>query len=66
MTELPFEEEDIGELYYKKVRSFVSAVNYGTEVPSPGSQILYQQAIIDGMLRSAELGREVEINIPEI
>ena len=65
-TQLPFEEEDIGELYYRKVRACVSAVNYGMEVPSPGTQILYQQAIIDGMMRSAELGREVEIHIPEI
>lgn len=65
-TVMPFQDEDIGELYYKKVRSFVSAVNYGTEIPSPAEQILYQQAILDGMARSAELGREVEIVIPEI
>ena len=65
-TVLPFEDEDIGELYYKKVRAFVSAVNYGTEVPSPAEQILYQMAILDGMTRSAELGKEVDIVIPEI
>ena len=29
-------------------------------------QILYNQAIIDGIIRSAELGREIEIEIPEI
>ena len=63
---LPFEDEDIGELYYKKVRAFVSAVNYGTEVPSPAEQILYQMAILDGMTRSAELGKEVDIVIHEI
>ncbi len=65
-TDMPFQEEDLSELNYKKVRAFVSAVNYGTPVPVPGEQILYQQAILDGITRSAELGREVEIHIPEI
>jgi len=65
-TAIPFQEEDLSELNYKKVRAFVSAVNYGTPVPVPGEQILYQQAILDGITRSAELGREVEIQIPEI
>jgi hypothetical protein len=32
----------------------------------PTSEIIYNQAIIDGIARSAELGREVEIVIPEI
>lgn len=65
-TTLPYEEEDIGELFYEKIRAFVSAVNYGTEVPCPGRQILYNQAILDGIARSAELGKEVEIEIPEL
>ena len=53
-------------LFYKKVRSFVDAILNGTEAPVPTSQILYNQAIIDGIIRSSELGREVEIVIPEI
>ena len=32
----------------------------------PTSQILYNQAIIDGIFKSNEIGHEVEINIPEI
>ena len=32
----------------------------------PKYEILYNQAIIDGICKSAALGREIEINIPEI
>jgi hypothetical protein len=32
----------------------------------PSSEIIYNQAILDGIARSADLGREVEISIPEI
>ena len=53
-------------LFYKKIRGFLDAVKDGTPVPVPSSQILYNQAIIDGICKSAELGREIEINIPEI
>ena len=53
-------------LFYKKLRSFLDAVKYGRPAPVPTSQIIYNQAILDGIARSAELGREVEINIPEI
>lgn len=64
-TEIP--EKDNGEdNFYKKIRLFVDAVKYGKPAPVPSSQILYNQAIIDGIARSAKLGREVEINIPEI
>ena len=49
-----------------KIRSFVEAVKNGGEAPVPCSQILYNQAIIDGFSRSAELGREIAIEIPEI
>ena len=49
-----------------KIRSFCDAVKEGGEAPVPCSQILYNQAIIDGIAKSAALGREIEINIPEI
>lgn len=52
--------------FYKKIRGFVDAVKFDLPAPVPSSQILYNQAIIDGIARSAKLGREVEINIPEI
>jgi len=53
-------------LFEMKVRSFLDAVKEGKPAPVPSSQILYNQAIIDGINKSAALGREVEIEIPEI
>ena len=53
-------------LFYKKIRSFLDAVKYGRPAPVPTSQIIYNQAILDGIARSAEIGREVEIEIPEV
>jgi predicted dehydrogenase len=52
------------ELFFEKVRDFVDAVREGLPAPIPGEQILIQQAIIDGVLRSAELKREVAIELP--
>ncbi len=55
-----------GEFFYKKLRSFVDAVKTGGKAPVPSSEIIYNQAIIDGIVRSNELGHEIEIEIPEI
>lgn len=52
--------------FYLKIRSFLDASVNGGEPPVPSSQIIYNQAIIDGIARSAELGKEIEIEIPEI
>ena len=54
------------DLFDLKIRSFVDAVKEGTPAPVPTSQILLTQAIIDGISRSAEAGKEVAIEIPEI
>ncbi len=53
-------------LFDKKIRSFLDAIKESGSAPVPSSQILYNQAIIDGIVRSAEAGHEVEITIPEI
>ena len=53
-------------LFEMKIRSFLDAVKEGKPAPVPSSQILYNQAIIDGIMKSAEAGREIEIVIPEI
>ncbi|MBQ3168988.1 MAG: Gfo/Idh/MocA family oxidoreductase [Clostridia bacterium] len=63
---VPILKDDGKGLFYKKVRSFLDAVVNGESAPVPTSQILYNQAIIDGICKSAELGHEIEINIPEI
>ena len=65
-TVLPVIESKGPGLFDRKIRSFLDAVIEGGEAPVPTSQILYNQAILDGIARSAEIGREVTIEIPEI
>ncbi len=64
-TEIPEKSNDVDN-FDKKIRSFVDAVKYGGSAPVPSSQIIYNQAIIDGIVRSTREGREVTIDIPEI
>ena len=54
-----------GGLFDKKIRSFLDAVKTGGPAPVPTSQILYNQAIIDGINKSAACGREVEIKFAD-
>lgn len=54
------------DLWNRKIRSFLDAIITGGKAPVPTDEIIYNQAIIDGIFRSSELGREVEIEIPEI
>ena len=49
-----------------KIRSFLDAHKNGTPAPVPVSQILYNQAILSGIATSAELGHEIQIELPEI
>ena len=63
-TEIPLDPP--GDLFYKKLRSFVDAVKDGGTATVPSSQILYNQAIIDGIVKSNALGHEIEVEIPEI
>ena len=64
-TVIPEKEND-EDCFDIKIRSFIDAVKEGGAAPVPSSEILYNQAIIDGISRSAELGREIAIEIPEI
>ncbi len=52
--------------FYSKIRLFIDAVKEGGCAPVPSSQIIYNQAIIDGISRSAKCGKEVTVEIPEI
>jgi len=54
-----------GNCFDMKIRSFLDAVKEGGVAPVPTSQILYNQAILSGIAKSSELGREIEIEIPE-
>ena len=54
-----------GEFYYK-IRNFLDAIKNGGTAPVPSSQILFNQAIIDGIVKSSQCGHEIEIEIPEV
>jgi predicted dehydrogenase len=52
------------DIFHEKVRDFVSAIKENRPAPIPAEQILINQAIIDGVLRSSALGKEVDIKVP--
>jgi predicted dehydrogenase len=52
--------------FYHKLRSFLDAIKNGGKAPVPSSEILYNQAIIDHIVKSSKCGHEVEVVIPEI
>jgi len=64
-TQIPIIQNRGPGLFDQKIRSFLDACKNGAAAPVPVSQILYNQAIIDGIVKSAEIGREIEIVIPE-
>ena len=64
-TEIPIIKMKQG-LFDLKIRTFLDACKNGTPAPVPSSQILYNQAIIDHIVKSAAVGHEVEVEIPEI
>lgn len=65
-TEIPIIKKQGEGLFYDKIRSFLDAVKDGGTAPVPTSQIIYNQAILDGIVKSSNAGREIEIQIPEI
>ena len=62
-TEIPIETDGKSDLFAQKVRAFVDAVLTGGKAPIPTSQIVYNQAIIDGIIRSVACGHEVETDL---
>ena len=66
ITEVPLIPGDSVPLFDKKIRSFLDAIKYNRPAPVPSSQIIYNQAIIDGIAKSSDAGREIEIVIPEV
>ena len=66
MPKIPHNGKDPCGCFYYKLRSFIDAVKTGGKAPVSTKQIIINQAILDGIVRSAKLGKEVEINIPEV
>jgi predicted dehydrogenase len=62
-TQVPVIDHNI-DIFHEKVRDFVSAIKENRPAPIPAEQILINQAIIDGVLRSSALGKEVDIKVP--
>ncbi len=54
------------DLWNRKIRSFLNAIITGGKAPVPSDEILYNQAILDGISKSSECGHEIEVMIPEI
>jgi predicted dehydrogenase len=65
-TVIPIIENKGPGLFDKKIRSFLDATLTNGPAPVPSNQILYNQAILDGIAKSASIGREIEVVIPEI
>lgn len=64
-TEIPLVPSLEKGVFYEKLRSFLDAIKEGGTAPVPTSQIIYNQAILDGIVKSNAAGREIEIEIPE-
>ena len=64
-TEIEMKESNVP-CFEVKIRSFLDAIKNGGAAPVPASQIIYNQAILSGIKKSADLGKEIEIEIPEI
>jgi len=63
-TVIPVEGTEEDEFMFpKKVRAFVDACLGDKVPPIPTSQIIYNQAIIDGIIRSNKCGHEVEADL---
>lgn len=65
-VEYPVPLKPSGDLFYNKLRSFVDAIKNGGKATVPSSEIVINQAILDGLVRSAREGKEIEIVIPEV
>ena len=65
-TIIPLDENHGPGLFEKKIAAFVDAVLNNKSAPIPTSEIVYNQAIVDGIQRSNRLGKEVDVVIENI
>ena len=66
-TVIPMLEDKSGRSdFYKKIRSFLDTIKENGTSPVPSSQIIYNQAIIDGIVNSPYQTREIVLDIPEL
>ena len=65
-TEIPMLPSNGEKNFYNKIRSFLDAIKEGGSAPVSTSQILYNQMIIDGIVKSNKVGHEIKLEVPEI
>ncbi len=65
-TEIPMLPSNGEKNFYNKIRSFLDAIKEGGTAPVSTSQILYNQMIIDGIVKSNKVGHEIKLEVPEI
>ena len=62
----PARRPDEPTLWDMKIRTFLDAVKGKGEVPVPLEQILYNQAMVSGIVESSELGREIALDFSKM
>jgi len=65
---IPLIPDDPGSrgIFYEKFLSCVEAVRNNGEAPVSSKEIFINQILLDSIVKSSELKREIEINIPVI
>ncbi len=66
VTEFPMQQPAKHDNFYLKIRSFLDAIKNGEKAPVSSDEIIINQAIIDAINKSSKLGKEVEVEIPEL
>ena len=65
-TEFPMLPDREEGCFYYKMRTFLDAIKEGGKAPISSEEIIINQAIIDAIIKSSKLGREIEVEIPEV
>ncbi len=60
------DEPSFSSFFDKKIRAFLDSIKENGKSTVPSSEIVYNQAILDAIAKSAAIGKEVEIVIPEV
>ena len=65
-THIPCKSNGETNCFYDKVRSFLDAIHTNGNPPVSTKEIIYNQAIIDHIVKSAKIGKEIPVEIPEV
>lgn len=64
-TNITVPAEDNRNAWRQKVETFVRAIQAGGPAPIPAKEILYGQAILDAIYRSADANKEISVELPD-